>query len=57
MHCKNLTYSSYSDNWIVATLFLTRKPVVTGRKLIVFFGCKFLSLQKIFVTTEDIANA
>ena len=34
----------------------TRKPVVTGRKLIVFFVIKFKSRQKISYTTEDTAD-
>ena len=37
----------------------TRKPVVTGRKVILFvsiFGSQFLSHQQISVTTEDTAE-
>ena len=50
------TYKSDLDIWIYIE---TRKPVVTGRKVILFlsiFGSQFLSHQKISVTTKDTAE-
>ena len=35
---------------------IDRKSVVTGRKVIVFFGSQFLPYQIISVTTEDTAE-
>ena len=42
------------------TLYKIRKPLVTGRKVILFvsiFGSQFLSHQKISVTTKDTAES
>ena len=44
---------TYTILWIMNK---TRNPVVTRRRLIVFFVSKFLSHKKTFTTTDDIAN-